>query len=163
MTRYKAEHGEHGLNVTEDGLPMHAHDIQETLNRLHERLEISPQGDDKIDELEECIRHLRHQIGNLKALCKEADDYLNSAPSPRKNKISHGSILHGKFAEAWRDFDAHDHDGIPCGMGCSGHMSHPCEKCGRQWPVRNIKPGRPERPRPEWCKEGEIPSSLRSS
>lgn len=25
------------------------------------------------------------------------------------------------------------HDGIPCGPGCTGHVTHPCENCGRQW------------------------------
>lgn len=85
-----------------------------------------------------CPRHgrenaLQGRVMMLEAILKEADDYLNTN---NQTNIGHGSILHGKFAAGWRRFDAHEHDGKPCSAGCMGHQSHPCEKCGRQWPVR---------------------------
>lgn len=99
------------------------------------------------------------RIAELKALLKEADDYLNTN---NQTNIAHGSILHGKFAAAWRDKDPHEHDGIPCSRSCTGHHSHPCEKCGRQWPVSKIAE-HPKRPQPEYCGEGEIPRSIKDS
>lgn len=38
--------------------------LKEENNRLKERLQISPYGDDKIDELESAIEHLRFQLEN---------------------------------------------------------------------------------------------------
>jgi cell shape-determining protein MreC len=37
-------------------------ELQEENEKLKDRLQISPQGDDKIDELEEAINHLRFQL-----------------------------------------------------------------------------------------------------
>jgi len=37
-------------------------DVVRRVQELEDRLQISPYGDDKIDELESCIEHLRHQI-----------------------------------------------------------------------------------------------------
>lgn len=30
------------------------------------------------------------------------------------------------------------HDGKSCSKGCQGHVTHACEKCGRQWPVKKV-------------------------
>ena len=40
--------------------------IVEENNQYRERLEISPYGDDKIDEQETCIQFLRHEIDSLR-------------------------------------------------------------------------------------------------
>jgi hypothetical protein len=36
--------------------------------------------------------------------------------------------------------DPHYHDGIPCTTHrmCMAHESHPCEGCGKQWPVKYV-------------------------
>ena len=43
---------------------------------------------------------LVERVGKLEALCKEADEYLNTNDM---TNIGHGSILHKKFQEAWKD------------------------------------------------------------
>lgn len=59
-------HGEEWRNLTGDNLILQMlftiEDLQEENEKFRKRLEISPQGDDKIDELEESIKNLRFQL-----------------------------------------------------------------------------------------------------
>jgi hypothetical protein len=59
-------HGEEWRNLTGDNLMLDMffmiEQLQEENQKLKDRLQISPQGDDKIDELEEAIEHLKFQL-----------------------------------------------------------------------------------------------------
>lgn len=64
------------------------------------------------------------------------------------------SFLESKVLELVKPFavisprkgDPHVHDGIPCKIhkNCQAHLSHPCEGCGRQWPVKSPRIYSPE-------------------
>lgn len=62
-------HGEDWRSLTGDNLILDMffmiEELQEENQKLKDRLQISPQGDDKIDELEQVIEFLRFELDNI--------------------------------------------------------------------------------------------------